>query len=59
MIPALLSCVFVIYLYRSLNAPETPIGHEERSADDLNQRLSHLQSRMEKLASSANTEDAT
>lgn len=59
MIPALLSCVFVIYLYRTLNTPETPTGHDERSTDDLNQRLSHLQSRIEILVNSANTKDAT
>ncbi|PHQ36210.1 hypothetical protein [Rhodopirellula bahusiensis] len=51
MIPALLSCVFVIYLYRKLNAPE-PSSPEQDSSDendDLASRLDALRERIARL----------
>jgi hypothetical protein len=54
MIPAILSCIFVLYLYRTLNAPETDgmtssdpaVGSSESELaarlDDLQRRLAHL-----------------
>ncbi len=58
MIPAILSCIFVIYLYRTLNAANS----NEASADgsnppsdggiaDLSDELKSLHSRLERIAS--------
>lgn len=53
MIPAILSCVFVIYLYRSLNAPEATPAEPDAMADndDLARRIISLQERIARLDS--------
>lgn len=54
MIPAILTCVFVLYLYHSLNAPKND-GSTARapgtSASDLARRLEELEHRLQALAS--------
>ncbi len=55
MIPALLSCVFVLYLYRTLNSPGAGelAGDDSRSATNvagLESRLDALESRIERLS---------
>jgi hypothetical protein len=56
MIPALLSVVFVFYLYQTLNRPPETAGSSAtvasrgRTPQDLSARLSSLQNRIEKLA---------
>lgn len=60
MIPAILSVVFVVYLYQSLNgAPDAPVGTTGEALgsgdqSDLAARLSSLQSRIERLAEQGN-----
>ncbi|SMP42614.1 hypothetical protein SAMN06265222_101811 [Neorhodopirellula lusitana] len=58
MIPALLSCLFVLYLYRTLNAPESDAADSTDAADgavsghsELSEQLSGLQSRIDAIAS--------
>ncbi len=56
MIPAILSCVFVLYLYRTLNAPdvESASGNEPASdRDSLVSRIDELSDRIERLTKSA------
>ncbi|TWU04346.1 hypothetical protein [Stieleria varia] len=60
MIPALLSCVFVFYLYRTLNAP--PTDSPDASLRDstpaaLESRIDSLQQRLDRLATSLTRED--
>lgn len=62
MIPALLSCLFVIYLYQSLNQTnESPTSESTRDDDrsmkqssetsaTLSERLERIQQRLEELA---------
>ncbi len=58
MIPAILSCLFVLYLYRTLNEPAT-VEHPtsavqaSSSAESMSQRLQELQARLDRLADSA------
>ncbi len=56
MIAAIASCIFVIYLYRSLNeeGEESPRTQEPASESELAQRLSALEARLRAL-----TEDQT
>ena len=52
MLAAIASCVFVIYLYRSLNTTpesEPPETAEKRGQHELAQRLSALEARLRKL----------
>lgn len=53
MIPAILTCVFVIYLYQSLNHPEkvseAAASGTQPSVSDLNGRLDALQTRIQTL----------
>lgn len=57
MIPALLSAVYVYYLYRKLNSRASAASAENTTAgaappaDDLQQRITALQSRLENLRS--------
>ena len=51
MIPAILSCVFVIYLYRKLKAEnDTSHGRDVEASDDLAARIEALDERLERLA---------
>ena len=61
MIPAILSCVFVIYLYQTLNqspsaqnAGEAGVDISIQDGDMLLKRLRLLQDRIEKLSASQN-----
>ncbi len=55
MIPAILSCIFVVYLYHTLNeSPHSPESFVENDAsnlslEELTERLRILQSRIEQL----------
>jgi hypothetical protein len=49
MIPAILSCIFVLYLYRTLNAPDAPSAADVGEGDLVN-RLDDLQRRLDRLA---------
>lgn len=53
MIPALLSAVYVVYLYHKLNAPAAESSADGAPAvddpDQLQQRMAALQDRIEKL----------
>ena len=50
MIPAILSCVFVAYLYVSLNAPSSEdIPDSEGGANSPTERLRALESRLQRL----------
>ncbi len=60
MIPAILSCLFVIYLYRTLNAPpadetaSAPAGDDDassRSLEALTERLGELETRLRVIQS--------
>ena len=57
MIPAILSAVFVVYLYKTLNAentPDTPSGKSGSTAESeqaIASRISDLQARVEQVAS--------
>lgn len=53
MIPAILSCVFVLYLYRMLNEPESS-GTEEVSGDSLSAKLENLQARLDSIHAAKN-----
>jgi hypothetical protein len=60
-IPAVLTCVFVIYLYRTLNADGTstvPAADESSEMAELVKRLSSLEERLSRLASSPPRKDA-
>ncbi|TWU58569.1 hypothetical protein Poly51_13480 [Rubripirellula tenax] len=48
MIPAILSCVYVIYLYRTLNAPASEHTTDAQS-ESLSDRVSRIQSRIDSL----------
>lgn len=48
MIPAILSCVFVAYLYKTLNA-EAKVGDDVADAASPEDRLLRLQQRIEQL----------
>lgn len=55
MIPAILSCLFVLYLYRTLNSPEES-GPDASGSDrgrsstaNVEQRIRELQQRVEQL----------
>jgi hypothetical protein len=57
MIPAVLSCLFVIYLYRTLNQPDAAAPGFATGADgdqdvlnDIAARLAALETRLRKLA---------
>ncbi|HBE71504.1 MAG TPA: hypothetical protein DDW52_25440 [Planctomycetaceae bacterium] len=57
MIPAVLSCVFVFYLYRTLNAPASEADSagesspsSESNLDGLKKDLENLRSRLEGLS---------
>jgi hypothetical protein len=49
MIPAILSCIFVIYLYRELNAVESAGGSASDAAGDRDDDLAALTSRVRSL----------
>ncbi|TWT97744.1 hypothetical protein Pla108_18960 [Botrimarina colliarenosi] len=51
MIPAILTCVFVAWLYRSLNPTESSAVNPA-TADSCNQRLAQLTERVNAIASS-------
>lgn len=57
MIPAILSAVFVVYLYNTLNAENTPgtasakTGSTAESEQAIASRISDLQARIEQVAS--------
>ena len=63
MIPAILSCLFVLYLYRTLNAPDeaTALASPQQSDDHagLATRLTAIQSRLDQLTTDANSGDQT
>lgn len=56
MIPAILSAVFVVYLYKTLNAENTPgtapakSGSTAESSPSIASRISDLQTRIERVA---------
>ncbi len=57
MIPAILSCVFVIYLYQTLNHVDNaadpvsnPNRHSPVTAESLSARMEQIQERLENLA---------
>lgn len=52
MIPALLSCLYVIYLYRTLNCTPTE-PKSEVTSESLSDRISRIQSRIDLLAKEA------
>lgn len=57
MIPAVLSCIFVLFLYRTLNEPAQEASNSQTStsvneAAELTNRLDALQQRVERLAES-------
>lgn len=61
MIPAILSCIFVAYLYRTLNAPEGTAANSDQAAgsatDSIQQRIQRLSSRLEQLNQSVKEGD--
>lgn len=50
MIPAILSCVFVAYLYMTLNADEKASPTEPTVQGTARQRLKDVQARVDRLA---------
>lgn len=57
MIPAVLSCLFVLYLYRILNTPDDGSAslanaEDEASVDVVSQRLGELQARLDRVTAS-------
>ena len=63
MIPAILSCLFVLYLYRTLNTPDdatasATTGQSEDVAA-LKNRLTAIQLRLDQLTTDANSGDQT
>ena len=62
MIPAILSAVFVVYLYRTLNQPSaSDLPASSATSDDsdaqvIAARLRDLQARIERLSNAANSE---
>lgn len=51
MIPAVLSCLFVLYLYRSLNTSEPDQSQQQPASEsDLTKRLGELQKRVDRVA---------
>ncbi|MCR9293475.1 MAG: hypothetical protein NXI32_12200 [bacterium] len=57
MIPAVLSCVFVLYLYRTLNEPAQEASNSQTANSvnetvELTSRLEALQQRVERLVES-------
>ena len=57
MIPALLSCLFVLYLYRTLNEPDTieqqtglSASESQSEIDALERQLVDLRQRLERLS---------
>lgn len=60
MIPAVLSAVFVLYLYRTLNAPDSSDAEVVSGgdvADQLASRIASLQARLDELAEKAEREN--
>ncbi|MFG0288004.1 MAG: hypothetical protein ACF8CQ_07520 [Rhodopirellula sp. JB044] len=60
MIPAVLSCLYVLYLYRILNSPaeeSATLGSAESSDDGLLRRLDELQRHVDQLARAAEEQD--
>lgn len=57
MIPAILSCVFVLYLYRVLNAPagdgRTGVNLKSDSIESLKQRIEAARQRIERMSHSS------
>ena len=54
MIPAILSCVFVLYLYRTLNPPDAESDGLLQS--DPTARLNEIQNRLDRLVSKSQQE---
>ncbi len=54
MIPAILSCVFVIYLYHNLKQADDPLVSSRSASavtlDSVSDRIQQLQARLDKLA---------
>ncbi len=53
MIPAILSCVFVAYLYTTLNAEESPQASDKSESSVSAARVHELKARVDRLAEAA------